>query len=395
MASFVQSLGLSLQISDPLWYSNRASYGAPGEIESWEHEIAADGGYKSASFTIQADKQTVERWLERGLGRHVECYDAALAGIGEYFVNRVVGNIGSLSVTRGPLLNVANRVGVAYTPYLDICEPPETGTATVTTLAEDATSQDLYGIQEVWVSGGTLIDDTTTANECGGGTLDNEAEEIRDAYLEENKEPETTQEISFGGGGTSLTLDCLGYSAWLERYAYSASATGYTTASAKMIDVLASDTNSLISQEFGYVQDNGILVKQEETENRTAKAIIDEIVSMGDVNDSRWTFGIYAERKVYYSAIPTAIEYLHRLMDGRQAIETTNGNTVFAWNVLPARWLFIPDFMVGRAKPITDLRLDPRCVFIESVRYTAPYGLQINGAKVGRFAQLMAKKGLA
>jgi len=62
--------------------------------------------------------------------------------------------------------------------------------------------------------------------------------------------------------------------------------------------------------------------------------------------------------------------------------------------VLPAHWIFFPDFLVGRTQPTTDLRTDKRYMFIESVRYSAPDTIQMTGSKVGRLAQLLAKKGM-
>jgi hypothetical protein len=37
------------------------------------------------------------------------------------------------------------------------------------------------------------------------------------------------------------------------------------------------------------------------------------------------------------------------------------------------------------------MRDDPRFVFIESVRYTAPNGLQLSGQKVSRLPQMLAR----
>jgi hypothetical protein len=118
-------------------------------------------------------------------------------------------------------------------------------------------------------------------------------------------------------------------------------------------------------------------------------------VALGDPSDfARYTFGVYDDRQAYYKKMPTAIEYVYRLSSGSQAIETTGGARVQPWNVRPAKWLEIPDFLIGRAAGGGNLRDDPRNVFIESVTYTAPFGLTINGGKVSTLKQKMAQLGL-
>ena len=77
----------------------------------------------------------------------------------------------------------------------------------------------------------------------------------------------------------------------------------------------------------------------------------------------------------------------------RQDIETyTTGETVRPWDVLPARWMFLPDFLAGQFQP-TDRRLDPRFLFIESVQFTAPSTVQISGQKISRIPQMIARLG--
>lgn len=93
--------------------------------------------------------------------------------------------------------------------------------------------------------------------------------------------------------------------------------------------------------------------------------------------------------------MPTAVEYLHRLGDPAQRVTTLENVTVYPWDVKPGKWLFVPDFLVGRARITAtrpaELRRDPRNKFIESVRYTAPWGLDMSGGKTDRLSQLLAK----
>jgi hypothetical protein len=122
--------------------------------------------------------------------------------------------------------------------------------------------------------------------------------------------------------------------------------------------------------------------------------VILALIALGDVNDDRWTFGIYNDQKAHYGVIPSTPFYQHRIASESQRIETYAGNArVFPWDVRPAQWVFLPDFLVGRVQP-TELRLDPRYVFIESVRYTAPWGIELTGSKVDSISQVMAQLGL-
>ena len=64
-------------------------------------------------------------------------------------------------------------------------------------------------------------------------------------------------------------------------------------------------------------------------------------------------------------------------------------------DVKPGKWIFFPDFLMGKAlDDLDDFRLDPRYMLVESVRYTAPYGLSLSGGKISTFSQILAQKGL-
>jgi len=120
---------------------------------------------------------------------------------------------------------------------------------------------------------------------------------------------------------------------------------------------------------------------------------IKALTSRGDASDNRYTFGIYNGRKAYYTVQPTTNTYVQRLTDPKVRVETLTGQEVYPWNVTAAKWLFYPDFLIGRIAP-SNLRDDPRYEFIETVSYSAPWGLTHNGSKVGRLDQKLAKLGL-
>jgi hypothetical protein len=410
--------GLSVLFKTPIWYAEQRDVANEDLINAYGHEIAVDGGYKSAAITINANIRTIEDWLENGLGRDVTAYSPEGIVVWNGFVNEVQGNLGSLTVKRGPMMNVANRVSVVYTPYIDTTVPePTTGETTETVIAEDEDSQKRYGIIETIVNGGTLEDDATF---CGGGCVPtNEAEELRDAYLNEYRNPETSHTISAAEGGqVSMTLNCLGYGEFLGKYIYNRTydecvglfdpATWITAIADdesnfsiwlpdKIKAILTADPNNIFSTDYTYILETSqylLLTNCVENQNKTAKAIIDELLAQGDAFDNRTMFGIYNGRKAYFSAVPTQVEYFRQILSRDQNITDNSGAIVEPWYVKPGKWMALTDFMAGHSYP-SDLRLDPRNVFIESVRYDAPYSLQVQGSKVAKVKQLMAKYGVS
>lgn len=411
--------GLSVLFRDPVWFSNQRDVANDDLINAYGHEISVDGGYKSANITISTKVRTIEDWLENGLGRDVTVYSPEGIVVWNGFVNEINAVIGALTVKRGPMLSVANRVSVVYTPYVDTTVPePTTGETTETIIAEDEASQKRYGILETIVNGGTLIDDATF---CGTGcTPTNEAEEIRDAYLNEYRNPETSHTISSAGegGSVTLTLNCLGYGEFLSKYIYNRTYEQCTAAfdpatwlselnddessfsiwlPDKIKMVLAADPNNIFSTDYKYISETSqylLLANCVENQNKTAKAIIDELIVQGDAFDNRTMFGIYNDRKAYYSAVPDEVDYFRSILTRDMAITDNSGANVQPWYVKPGKWMALTDFMAGHSFP-SDLRLDPRNVFIESVSFTAPYSLSIQGAKVAKVKQLMAKFGVS
>lgn len=385
---------ITVRFRQPLWATGVLEITIPG-LESYTHVIAVDGGFKSASLSFNAHSYEIDEWLESGLGRQVEIFGPGGQIIWQGVVNEISAVIGTLNVVRGPMMNIANRVSVVYTPYIDITvDPPTTGTATETVIVEDSESQEKYGIQEAVVNGGTLVDDTTY---CGVGcTPDNEAEAVRDAYLQENKYPETKESINIESTSVpKITINCVGWVEFLNKYVYNNDEALSVQIPTKLRNILAADPNNIFSTNYDYIEDSAALlwlVNSYEDQNKMAWAIIQEELALGDANDNRTIFGIYEDRLAHFSAIPSEIEYIHRITNSKPSIEMLNGTYVDPWDVRPGKWTLLADFMVGRPFPSV-MRADPRNLFIESVSYTMPFGLTLQGGKIEKVKQLMAKFG--
>jgi len=351
-------------------------------MSAYEHEEAALGGYYSARFDLAG--VDVDDWFEHGLGRDIEVYDPDLDVAWKGFVNQVSVNAGQYAAVRGPLVEVANRVYVIYSERDTSTDPPTVIPGQLTIIAQDTDSQSRWGIWEQAVTGGET--DATGAAY------------YRDLFLAENAEPFTDDPrvVLEAGGQVSISVECLGYWAWLLAYPYQDTGSGTVTCATKMQQILQADTNGVFSTDYSRIGSNLALAPTYEDSGTPAWNVMKSLVALGDINNDRWTFGIYEGRKAQYEKMPDDVAYQHRLGDPSQRIETIIGGEVRPWKVRPARWLYLPDFLTGREQPgsVADRRKDPRFIFIENVRYRAPYTVEITGTRVGRLTQIQAKQGL-
>lgn len=386
--TLTNTLGLSIHVGQPLARGGGEMFSLAKEMNGFSRTVNAFGGYGAASLQLNAGTFDLYDWVQDGLGRDITVFDGDGQSIYNGYVDKVTLNAGAVSVTRGPLSTIANRVSAMYVPIIDdLVDPPVLGSRTETVINEDTASQGKYGIIEKVLS--------------LGNCLDADADQIRDTYLEESREPETSQQVNlYGGGGgeLSLTVECSGYLDWLEMMVYNNTATPLSVElSTKIASILTAEqaVNGIFSTDTSMIEFNGVLTSSYEGENRTALAIIKALAAHGDIYDARWLFGVYENRRVHYQAIPTTIEYQHRIHSTNQVIQRPDESKVQPWSVMAGKWLFMPDLLSGFAGDPLDLRSDPRALFIESVTYTAPYGLSINGSRVATLSQKLSKLGLS
>lgn len=348
--------------------------------DSYSHSIQASGGFYSASLGIKATSTDMNDWIENGLARQITVYFDGVP-VWEGFVNGVSINFGALTYKVGPLMDIGNRVWVTYAPLDTTVTPPVAGDTTESTIAENIPSQLSYGIIEKIMDVGQVTDE--------------DAERYRDTWLSEYSMPKSSKDISLGGGDTSISIELIGFGAWLEAYMYSNASELFTTASEKIRAVLAANPNTnIFSIDYGLIDYNAYLVQEASLErNKTAQSVIDEIVPLGDANNNRWIFGVTDNRRVYYKAIPTTVDYYQRLSDPSQTIYDKGGNIVYPWMVRPGKWLYLLDFLAGGSIP-ADLKEDPRAIFIEEVSFDMPWGLSIRGGMIKNLDQLLAQKNM-
>jgi hypothetical protein len=387
---------ISVAIHTPLRTGARWLTNAGVALGSYKHVLAAFGGYQSASFQIGADRRVIEDWWEDGIGRHIETYDDANMRIWEGFVNQITVNMGAMQLTRGPLVSITNQVAAYYSQLIhgagglvtDGVQKKSTtmipnATSTSDTEVRALASQAEFGVWQRKLSIGKVFDA--------------DAEAIQLAFLRENCLPEIVNSgfsLSRSGDST-ITVECLGYAAYLDAYTYTNDQSLACTTTEKIEFVLQADPNQILARDWGRLADNGTLVDQYEKEDQKASAIIKNCLTLGGTGDRRWLFGVYNDRVCYYQPASLQVDYYQILHDPRQRITDLAGGDVKPWLVQPGRWILFADLLPMTTHNEFKPWEDPAAMFIESVTYTAPYGLDLSGSKVSTLQQKLARMGLA
>lgn len=374
--------GLLVEVSQPAILGGSWLENIDRSLLSWSHTTQADGGYWHATMKITDRQEKLEEWIENGLGRQITLYSPELTICWQGFVNSIILNLGGLSFQHGPFLDVRNYVKLVYSTVDTSTTPPTMGVRASTNWYSSTSSISKYGRIEKVLS-------------CGGTTLAN-ALQLAQMYLGENSSPSSTKTVTpMQGNDLSLMVEMLGNAHWLSTYYYNNTTTGTTTALARIQAIMAASPTFIYSTDYTFMDANATSIPAYENDDKTALDVINGIVALGDPSDyARYTFGIYEDKKAYYRKLPDSLKYYYRISSNAQLLETVDGAIIRPWLIRPAEWLFIPDFLIGRVRDPLEIQDDPRNIFIESVTYTAPYGLTVSGGSVNRLSQALAQLGL-
>lgn len=353
-------------------YSSVVSTDLTRYIQGYTHDINVFGGYNTARIDLSVNEVDVQAWIESGIGRHIVAFYNG-ATVWEGFVDKVSVNFGALQLGVGPLTEICNRV---YAKYADFT----TNVPTLTATAEDTASQAKYGIRSKVISVGQVSSTT--------------AEKIRDTYLEENKRPKISQNVSTSNN-FSLTLECSGYYKMLEYNYFNAGSTTYTLRE-KIIDVLFGEPNSIFSTDYTDMEANSLSVFELEVEGRKGLDVIKELVNMGDdATNAKAAFGIYNNRKARYAIDTGLVKYTQRLREGN-VVRSISGQIVDLHNIQPGYWLRFTDLMFLSSQDAEPEAIDnPSLMYIESVTFTAPNQISIVSGDAESLPRRLAKLGLA
>lgn len=385
LLSIFSQKGVQISFSDPILMPNRRRHILSlTDYEAYTHEIRSRGGYYSANTSFKVPLSLAMEWLTDGVGRHVETYDQAQEMIWEGFVDKVTLSIGRLEYVMGPLISqdIGNKVRIRYSVVDYSIAPPSVGVTLTSAYANNLASQNRYGI----------IQRTLSANEITETTASN----IRDSWINEHASPRLSVRSSFlNNTEATLTVDCLGYWHYLDTWNYSNPATGGSTITEKITQVMDSSVNSgLFSEDYGFIDDNSLEVKTYEGGDKTPMSIMSELATYGDTSDSRYNLGFGPGRKLYYTVMPAIVEY-YQHFDG--SVYTLAGQELYPWNVQPGKWILYAGLLPVSNVPfgIANLRANPACAFIEAVTFSTPYNVDISTAFVSKLDQLFARMGMS
>lgn len=357
----------------------------------YTHTLTSDGMFESASFSAAIKEVDVNGWMERVLGSHVECISPSGDIIWIGFINQIDLALGRASISIGPVTDIANKVRVRYTEQdYTVLGVTFGGTEEVTDYTTDSDSVARYGSWARDISGGEI------------NTNSGYADDLRDIALVEYAWPARTNGFSLSGNELSVSVSCVGYHKLLDAYQYRYTTPGTVNPDDVITSVLAASDNSVISgMSLAYVDTtNSISIEKTDEDAIAASTFIRDVVNLGDSSNDRWLFYISevnGDIVPVYKQAPDVV-YYEASVRSDTPVKLFNGADIDPWYVRPGRWIYYTDIS---DKPPTsfsgyaNLNGEPGMTFIESVTYTAPYGLTINGGKLTRLDQQLARIGLA
>lgn len=327
-------MSLTINYSDPLLKTDRTAFLGQLNSNSYQHILRSIGGYFSATIQHADTVDNLDDWIQNGLARHIDVYNPELEKIFEGFVNQININLGPLQLTIGPFTDLANRVSASYSDLDYSVYPPVYGFQTFTSDADNTDSQAIFGI----------IKKVTSL----GGMSQTLAEQYRDTFLAENSWPIVSRRSNLlGGSGPDISLDILGYWHFLKLYTYTDTTTGDVDLSTKLQSVIAAEPNSLFSTDYSMITANTLQVPAVEDNQNTGESILMNLAAAGDASDNRYNIGCFNDRRFVYEVIPTDFEYQQRITENA-GVTNKIGRIIQPWNVKAGKWIFYPDFLVGK-----------------------------------------------
>lgn len=319
--------------------------------------------------------------MQYGVGRQVQVKGRGTKLAWEGIVNRVSVNVGGYSMTVGPYLDIANKVKLTYSVFLQLGGGNATGIRVVTDYTSDLLSQSKYGILMKNFSVGGIDTDAVAG--------------LQAMLLERYSQPPRSEDLSLPGETglryIDLKLECIGYAHLFQKYLYSSSTAGTQNLSAKLAAIVAAEPNALFSSS---VATNTIQVPATQNDDAEAWGLIKALIALGDTSLNRYTFGVYEGRRATYKPVANSVVYVRPLREGASVIQDAQGGLLQPWEIRPGCYVLVTDLLPG--KPVnSDLNDEQRAIYADTVQYRMPDSLVINGAHAFRVEQRMAQMGLS
>lgn len=381
MAATFGAVGLSASVASPLARGGTHIDYLTDYILRYSQVVNMFGGFWSASMRIRQADMRLEDWLEDGLMRHVDVRGPNSTTIFEGFVNEITVRRNGYSVRLGPLLNMANKTKLIYSTVDTTSGQSVVGIRGETAWQTDVECQERYGIlEQVYSAGGLRVDEIAA---------------VIGLQLQRACTPNKANDLTLPADldSTEVEIEIAGYVRLLEKYIYNSTTYGTQQLDAKLTAVLNAEPNGIINVDPARIATNTMDVGAYDNDDRTAMSVIKGLVADGDASLNRYTFGILGNRTSVYEPISTVIDYVRAAHEQRQAVFTVDGGHIDPYYILPGRWLQQSDLMVGRKA--TSLQVDQRALLVESVRFTAPNSVAINGGESFKIDRKLAQLGLS
>jgi hypothetical protein len=291
-------------------------------VTTYSHSIADRYGFESATIGYTGDRamalnalNLLGRSLTIGGMRGAVCWDGLVWSV----------DVSAAGVSHSVSLeNVANRIKVRFTaPF---------GTSAVSSTYSDSTSQALYGIKDMVVTGGakTLI----------------AANALAQRVLFERKTPSPEVGIGLQTGevdsaGWTITLNCVGLYETLGYCVTSSTSTTSTVTTTQVASLLAGDPNAWVLA--GDIVASGISDVETIDEDTPRRAKIEALLNQGNSSNQPLSWGVYEDRKFTVTTwagsgvTPAASEptRLYTTNQQEMTIRNAEGSIVDWWHVRP------------------------------------------------------------
>lgn len=347
-------------------------------VFSWT--IDAIGGFATAHIEMVVPEADAWQMLER-IGKRIvflspDAPDKSLiCWEGRIFSVNV--DDGGASIGRS-LETCFNRVSVSYSTVDTTTTPPTVGLRATTAVTNETASQALYGIRELRFS-------------IGGSTA-SDAVVLRNRMLTQYAFPLAVTTTMRRGGGSSassirVTVECVGFIEELAVRFYT-SATNVSQYISTMIGNVIATPLQFIANDITGITANSLLASDYQDEDINIRSYFSRFVSWGDGATGRQSlYGVYENRKFYYTVAPNAVGYYTRRGDPSEAIiDATTGAEVKPWLVRPGVIIEVPDIMPDETVE-TSILANARRFLIGNVEFTAPATV-ILGTEVFDSAQM-------
>ena len=344
------------------------------EVQAVRFEHRDLGGDWSAEFQVHPRLVTAplaDDFLNNGLGRQVEIYNARGLRVWIGFINSVVHQRGGVEVISS-LDDMANQLWVRHDAGAGVTRG---GTYS------DADSQDRYGTKVRVLVGGQAP--TASVNLYAQKDL---------AWIAWPQASVRSIDPAGQKQSASLTLKCYGYWHTFSWRVHNQTAVG-GTANANVIisDVMA--VGEFIRTNT--VETNTLSLNRTYDSDRYADEVLRSVVEAGNATSKRMVCGVTGERDFYYRAAVSetgVIKYSVGMWDPRARIHNETGGVIAADEIRPDAWIRVEGMQMPRGVAYDNNIEDPSTTYLVGTIYDGDRDAVAMRADRNQFAEALLKR---